>query len=313
VSGVHRLILLLAAALIAGCATPRDGTPKAGAVAPGVYVVRGSGGEAEPVNQGRIGNTGFIVGETGVVAIDTGTSYRHGRELLAAIAGVTDKPVRLAIVTHTRPEFLFGGNAFRERGIPIRMHRKAAQLMAARCENCLKNLKRALGDEAMAGTTMYTPDQLFDATEVLDLIGRPLRVHYFGHSSGPGDVAVLDETSGVLFAGGLVDDRRVPDVHDGELAGWRDALATLRTLPVALVVPAHGAPGKPGVIDLELAYLTRLEARVTQLLQGGASLSEAPDAAGLSDYAGWDQYEIIHRRNASIVFVRLERELLFKQ
>src|SRR4029079_7465327 len=42
------------------------------------------------------------------------------------------------------------------------------------------------------------------------------------------------------------------------------------------------------------------------------SLSEAPEAAGLPDFAAWDQYDTIHRRNASIVYIRLERELLYK-
>ena len=48
------------------------------------------------------------------------------------------------------------------------------------------------------------------------------------------------------------------------------------------------------------------------LLNAGAGLSEAPDAAGLPDFATWDQYDTIHRRNASIVYIRLERELLYK-
>ena len=43
---------------------------------------------------------------------------------------VTDKPVRLALITHARQEFLFGAAAFRERGIPIHMHRETARLMA---------------------------------------------------------------------------------------------------------------------------------------------------------------------------------------
>jgi hypothetical protein len=32
----------------------------------------------------------------------------------------------------------------------------------------------------------------------------------------------------------------------------------------------------------------------------------------LPEFTGWDQYDTIHRRNASIMYVRLERELLFR-
>ncbi|HET7528165.1 MAG TPA: MBL fold metallo-hydrolase [Burkholderiaceae bacterium] len=302
---------IVVALACAATASADDGAP-AIELAPGVFMVRGSGGVAEPANGGRIGNSGFIVGDGGVIAIDTGTSYRDGRALLARIAQTTDKPVRLALITHVQPEFLFGANAFRERGIPIRMHSKAASLMAARCEHCLKNLKLALGDEAMAGTTMFEPDQVFDQTHTLAQWGRAVRVIYFGHSSGPGDVAVLDETSGVLFAGGLLDEHRVPDVQDSDLAGWSTALTRLRELPARRIVPGHGSVTTRAAIDAVARYLADLQTRVAGLLNAGAGLSEAPDAAGLPDFATWDQYDTIHRRNASIVYIRLERELLYK-
>ena len=60
-------------------------------------------------------------------------------------------------------------------------------------------------------------------------------------------------------------------------------------------------------------YLAQLEARARELVAAGASLSGVPDASELPAYESWDQYETIHRRNASIVFLRVEREALFKQ
>lgn len=286
--------------------------PVAVEVAAGVYMMRGASGEIDASNAGRIGNAGFIVGESGVIAIDTGTSYRHGVALLEAIATVTDKPVRLALITHTRQEFLFGAAAYRERGIPIHMHRQAARLMAMRCENCLKTLKRVLGDEAMRGTVMFKPDDEFDQPYQLDLIGRPIRVLYFGHTSGPGDIGVFDLQSGVLFAGGLLDQRRIPEIQDSDLEGWKSALRALRELPVEVVVPGHGPATPASVIDAVERYLTRLETRVLELMRAGAALSEVPDATTLPEFQDWDQYDTIHRRNAAIVFLRLEREQMFK-
>ena len=281
-------------------------------VAPGVYMQRGAAGEVSPQNLGRVGNAGFIVGPTGVLVIDTGTSYREGLALLDAVARVTDKPVRRVLITHTRQEFLFGAAAFRERGIPILMQRQAAMLMAARCENCLKTLKRVLGEDEMRGSVVVVPDSVFDTSMPLDVIGRPLRLLTFSHSSGPGDTAVFDEQTGVLFAGGLLDQERIPDVQDSELVGWKQALAALHRLPIRTVVPGHGPASSAAVIDTVARYLNQLEARLLALMNAGAALSEAPDQAVLPEFTGWDQYDTIHRRNASIMYVRLERELLFK-
>ena len=281
-------------------------------IAPGVYMVAGSGGAADEKNQGRIGNAGFIVGDRGVIAIDSGTSYAHGRELLALIAEATDQPVRVALITHTRPEFLFGAAAFRERGIPIRMHSLTARLMASRCETCLKTLRQTLGDEAMRGTAMYQSDQQFDASHSLDLIGRPVKVLYFGHSSGPGDIAVLDVQSDVLYAGGLLDAQRIPDIQDSDLAGWQQALRDLQAMGLTRVVPGHGAVSSASLIMTMQHYLTQLEARTRSLVEKGASLLSVSEDGELPEFENWDQYDTIHRRNASIAFLRFERDLMFK-
>jgi glyoxylase-like metal-dependent hydrolase (beta-lactamase superfamily II) len=311
-----KLLLAALVTIAAGCATPAGNTaaqaPVALKVAEGVYMLPGSKGEVDTGTLGRIGNAGFIIGDSGVIAIDTGTSYLHGVALLNAIAKVTDKPIRLALITHTRQEFLFGAAAYRERGIPIHMHRKTAELMVARCEGCLKTLKRVLGEDAMRGTVMFKPDEVFDQAPLLQLIGRPVQVLHHGHSSGPGDIAVLDLQSGVLFAGGLVDHLRIPDVQDSLLPGWRRALTALRALPIQNLVPGHGPSATADSIDAVQRYLAQLEARVLELIRFGAALSDVPDSAALPEFKDWDQYDIIHRRNASVLFVRMEREQMFK-
>jgi glyoxylase-like metal-dependent hydrolase (beta-lactamase superfamily II) len=309
-------IAVAAGVLLAGCVSVVAARPAPGStieVASGVYMVQGAPGEVDTENLGRVGNAGFIVGANGVLAIDTGTSYRHGVALLAAIRRVTDKPVLIALVTHTRQEFLFGAAAYREQRIPIQMHRQAAGLMQSRCERCLKTLVQLLGADAMQGTAMWTPDGEFETSHTIDAIGRRVRVLYFGHSSGPGDVAVLDEQSGVLFAGGLLDHLRIPDVQDSDLNSWNTALRSLRALPLRAVVPGHGPAAGPDAIDAIDRYLAQLRAKVLALLESGAALSEVGDAAALPEFARWDQYDTIHRRNASILFVRFEREQMFKQ
>jgi glyoxylase-like metal-dependent hydrolase (beta-lactamase superfamily II) len=303
-------LLLMA---VAGCGgLPPQHLAKAQQVADGVYVMPGSGGVADDVNLGRIGNSGFIVGDTGVLAIDTGTSFLHGQALLAAIRAVTHKPVRLALVTHTRPEFLFGGAAFQAVGIPVVMQRKTALLMASRCDNCLKQLRQSVGEEAMRGTTMYKADRVFDDSHSINDIGRPVRVLHLGHASGPGDIVVFDERMGVLFGGGLLDAGRIPDIQDSDNAGWPQALASLQALQPRVVVPGHGAAGDAAIITRVASYLTQLHSRARVLVDNGTSLLDVPDALDLPDYKHWDQYDIIHRRNAGIAYLRIERELLLK-
>jgi glyoxylase-like metal-dependent hydrolase (beta-lactamase superfamily II) len=309
---------LLAAALafaamsaFPGCATV--GTdPAPVRVGDGVYLIRGSAGLATPANRGRIGNAGFIVGDSGVLVVDTGTSLEQGRAILAAVRQVTDKPVRLALITHTQPDFLFGAAAFQAAGIPVQMHVRASRLMASRCETCLKNLRLTLGEAEMRGTTTFKPDREFDATQTSEVTGRTVQILYFGHSSGPGDVAVFDPRSGVLFAGGLADQQRIPDILDADLAGWHRALAALLALNPAVVVPGHGPASGPSLVTTVERYLTQLESRARSLVESGVSLIDVTESLQLPEFSAWDQYDTLHARNASIAYLRFERELFVK-
>ena len=187
--------------------------------------------------------------------------------------------------------------------------------MAARCDGCLRTLKRVLGEDIMRGTELVKPDVLVDdppapPPALLAQIGRPLRLLSYGHSSGPGDTAVLDERSGLLFTGGMADVQRIPDIQDADLPGWHRALDALRQLPLRGVLPGHGPVGPAESLALVKRYLTELDALTRQLAVKGLALSEVPDAAHLPAFAGWDQYDTVHRRNASILFLRHERQLL---
>jgi hypothetical protein len=192
--------------------------------------------------------------------------------------------------------------------------------MAARCENCLKTLKKLLGDDEMAGSRVVRPDRLLDdlpAAEatLAQLTGRRIRLLAYGpdgHSSGPGDLAVLDDASATLFAGGLMDERSIPDVQDGRPEGWHAALDALQALPLARIVPGHGPVATPALVARTRRYLDQLDTRIAALLAAGTPLSDVADAATLPEFADWDQFETIHRRNASIVFLRQERALLLR-
>src|SRR6476646_6040824 len=94
------VMLLGCVALAARAAEPPAAAPIE--LAAGVYMLPGSDGEPDATNLGRVGNAGFVVGRSGVLAIDAGTSYLHGKALLAAIRSVTEQPVRLVLITHTR-------------------------------------------------------------------------------------------------------------------------------------------------------------------------------------------------------------------
>ena len=276
-------------------------------VAPGVYVLPGSGGKIAPENGGRAANVAFVVGPRGVVVVDTGISYREGEQIIAVVKSISKLPIRLAILTHPSQEAIFGAAAFQEQGIPVLAHRLGAELIAARCETCLRNLRSVLGEAAMAATRVVKPDRLIDGDQTLELIGRPLRLIAPQSSSAPGAIAVFDEWTSTLITGNLVTLNRVPDMRDADPKAWRDTLVQLESIRCRYLVPGYGPVGNCTDIAAFARYLSALETRVDALMKDGVSLAELRDRCDLPEFARWDQYETLHPQNANYTYLRLER------
>lgn len=322
-AGRRRLLGLLGAGLFRGSRAAPDEPPPEQPLelAPGVFMFRGARGEPGPDNLGRTGNAAFVVGPGGVVAVDAGVSWRQGRQRLAAIERQTGRRPAALLLTQARQEFLFGAAAFEDAGVPLLMHADALALMRSRCETCLRRLRQQLGEPEMHGTRLPRQIRAFDAAQApaaLPPIGRALQllVAQDGRADAcPGRAALLDADSGTLIAGALLDVETVPDVQDGDLPAWLarlDALAASATpAPLRHCIGGHGPPGRADAVARTAHYLRTLQQDCAARLAEGLPLAEVADAvappAGCED---WDGLDITHRRNASVVYLRLEQALL---
>lgn len=298
----------LVAVLAAACATQALPVEKLEPVrvAADVYALLGSGGEITADNGGRTANVAFIVGPRGVVVVNTGISYAQGEAIIAAVQSVSNRPILLAILTHPGQEAIFGAAAFQARGIPVLAQRSGAELIAARCATCLRNLRATLGEKAMAGTRVVVPDRLIVGDETLDLIGRPLRLIAPPWSSAPGALAVFDEMTATLIAGSLVSIKRIPDLRDAQPKAWRAALVAIEATRCRHLIPGYGPVGTCADVAAFAQYFDALDLRVAALLRQGVGLAELHDRCDLPQFARWDQYQTLHPQNANRTYLRLE-------
>jgi quinoprotein relay system zinc metallohydrolase 1 len=205
-------------------------------IADNTWLLEGSTDNFARDNGGNIVNVGFIVTEAGVVVIDTGPSKRYGDALRQAIAQVTDKPVIQVLLTHHHPDHALGNQAFKD--VPIGALASTTQLLHEQGDGMAENLYRMVGDW-MRGTEVVMPNETLQAG-VKSFGSHDVRlVHQRGHSGA--DLAILDQQTGVLFAGDLVFyQRALTTPNSPGLAIWLADLATLQALPWTLIVPGHG-------------------------------------------------------------------------
>jgi len=240
-------------------------------IAEATYVFIGAKEDFSYENGGNIVNTAFIVTEQGVIVIDTGPSYRYGQQMRQAISKVTDKPIIKVLITHHHPDHFLGNQAYDD--IPIYALAETIQLVKRDGDGFLDNIYR------MSGSWMSGTD--FNTVEIKPLTLKQEKVSnhslkYFelrGHTTS--DLIILDETTGVLFAGDLVFHNRTLTTPHAEPENWLKSLDAIMAIKFNVIVPGHGEVAKNfSPVEQTRDYLNWLESTIKEAVTQGLDMTE---------------------------------------
>ncbi|MEM8956947.1 MAG: quinoprotein relay system zinc metallohydrolase 2 [Pseudomonadota bacterium] len=278
-------------------------------VALGVFAHLGLVEEPNGDNRGDVSNLGFVIGETGVAVIDTGTARWMGEALWRAIRAETDLPVTHVILTHMHPDHVLGTEPFAEIGAQIVGHAKLPRALADRQANYIESLERLIGPPAFLGTRAVLPEVLVEDVAQIDLGARILNLRAWPAAHTGNDLTVRDSVTGTMFAGDLVFDRHTPAL-DGDLMGWQQVLADMTALGVTQVIAGHGGPllAWPEGGAAQLRYLEVLEADTRAAIDAGQRIGDAVEVIAESEADKWELFESYNPRNATVAFTELEWE-----
>lgn len=181
-------------------------------------------------------SVGLVLGDDRCLVVDTRGDAEQGAELAAAVRNITSLPWT-AVLTHDHYDHAYGAPAF----LPCDVWAHPA---------CWDELGKA-GKAALPGL----PGLSVEHRVTLDLGGRQVVLAHPGAAHSPGDVVVHVADAGVLFAGDLVE--HVPGGtfsaesfgSDTTLASWPAALDEIAALEAATVVPGHGEPAGPELVE----------------------------------------------------------------
>jgi cyclase len=231
------------------------------------------------------GNSGFIVGDKGVVVFDAKMTASLGKELLETIAKITPKPVSAVILSHSDLDHVGGVAAF-PKGIPVIAH-----------QNMRKELE---ADPTDGGHGYLAPENLPNRLvtqnkEDLVIDGIKLELLHWGPAHTSGDLVLYLPEERIVFAADMLClDFPGPLVHiekNGTARGWLDTFRGMANLDADTFVPGHGEiqnkkslQGMLNSAETEYRQVKELVAQGKTLEQIEAAVNDPPRGPEAAKY-----------------------------
>lgn len=240
-------------------------------VAEGIYMLTGEGG-----------NIGVSVGADGVFMIDDQFAPLS-EKIKAAVAALSDQPIRFLINTHWHYDHTGGNERFASEGVIIVAHHNVRKRMAVDTEIA------AFGSLIPASPRAALPALTFNDNLTLHLNGDEARVIHYKNSHTDGDSLIHFVNANVIHTGDLWFNGIYPFVDISSGGSVSGAIKTIKSI-LALadddtrIIPGHGPLGDKQAMRDYLAMLETVSGRMAKLIAAGKSIDEIVALKPNADY-----------------------------
>jgi cyclase len=243
-----------------------------------IYAYLGTGGDTPACSFGA--NTGFVVGDNGVLVIDTLTSAAQAKKFLEAIRTVTDKPIRWVVNTHYHLDHSFGNCVFAQAGGVIIAQEKASAMTEPYMTGVMANLSVLnLTPQDLEGTVMTPPSITFADQLTINVGGTTVQVVSLGTTHTPDSVCVFFPAEKIMFVGDMLFTGYHPNLRDGDIDNWSKMLDRLAAMNYDKIIPGHGPLSTAKDLADMKTYMLTFNAQAKAIV---ASWPDKTDIAGMA-------------------------------
>jgi glyoxylase-like metal-dependent hydrolase (beta-lactamase superfamily II) len=186
-------------------------------------------------------NTGIVIGDDGVMVIDTQATPVMAQDVIRRIREVTDKPIKYVVLSHYHAVRVLGASAYGAQQVIA--SRGTYELIVERGEADMKSeierfprLFRAV--ESIPGLTW--PSIVFERELTVWMGSLEVKILHLGRGHTKGDTVVWLPKQKVLFSGDLVEYAATPYTGDAYLTDWPATLDAIAALRPEKLVPGRG-------------------------------------------------------------------------
>jgi len=214
-------------------------------------------------------NAGFVIGEDGVLVVDSFFDPDATRALVAEIRRLTPKPIRYVVNTHYHADHNGGDQVLRDAGAIIIAHRNVRGWVRTNNINLFGD--RITPELKARIEALPLPDLVTDKDLTVWLGSRKIVVRtVLGHTGG--DLTIFVPDARVLFCGDLLWRKVAPNLIDGSVKEWAATDGDFMRMPDAArtaYVPGHGDVADVRYISEFRVYLFNLRQFVREGRKAG--------------------------------------------
>lgn len=312
---VKKIVTAIFASLL-GCvstvATAQPASIQAVQLAQGVWFVQGNSALGSTGNRNFISNAGFFVTDEGVVVVDALGSPALAQELLREIHRVTPQALRYVVVTHYHADHIYGLQTLAQAGAKVIGHASAREyLNSDTAQRRLEASRIDLAPWIDANTRLVPADQWLDTQETRFRLGSmDFVVDHVGPAHTPEDVVVFVPQLGVLFAGDLFFQGRIPFVGQADSRLWIQALNRLMKYQPKIVIPGHGPASTNPMVDMTMTrdYLLYLRKTMGEAAKNMEPFEEVYAKTDWSRFESIPLFRVANRMNAYNTYLLMEQQ-----
>jgi glyoxylase-like metal-dependent hydrolase (beta-lactamase superfamily II) len=284
-----------------------------------VYYSVGNLGIPAKENEGNTSNAGFVATSDGVVVFDALGTPSLGWELLQYIRKTTDRPIRYVVLSHYHADHIYGLQAFKDYSDAVIVAQDRAaeyseneQTADEKAGQRLDQRREALWPWVDRNTRVVSPDITFKDRATISLGGKRFVLLYAGPAHSSSDLMMLVEPDGVLFAGDIVQNGRVPFMNsdDVDTKTWLRALEEVEQVDPKFIIPGHGQASTAAkeAIAFTRGYINYVRAVMGSAVENWTDFDTAYAQADWSRYVTMPAFSNNNLGNAYRIFLELEQE-----
>lgn len=241
-------------------------------VSPHVYIIPDNSVPLVP-------NVGFVIGERGILVIDTGLGPRNGSAVLEVAKELGGSRALYLVTTHFHPEHDLGAQVFPESTTLIRSNDEAKDIAEFGLQLAQVFARRsAINAELLKDADFRKANVTFDRDYALDLGGVKVQLIAMGANHTRGDTAIWVESDRVLFSGDVAMRAQPAFASPYSTIGqWLSSLDKLEALKPAVIVPSHGPTGDAAFISGYRNYLIEVRDRTAADKKAGRNADQTTE------------------------------------